>query len=1486
MSKPVNVIRPLIFLLFTTIALLSARENISLEGNDFPAIRSTETRAEWSTSQHFDSNEWMLTACNDGTWITNQVLVMAGGRWPRATAWSAVYASGLWIGATVNSEVRLSAAQWSSEFAPGPILSPGVAADPWDSAYRLYKLNHWDEAGNADYDDWPSDLGAPVDENGKPELPLDQSLFLVYNDLNNDFIFPGGPLGAEVRQTIFGGALSGDDPLNRTVFTTYQIINRSSTEWTDAWFSLWADPDLDGYFNDHIGYDKELNLAYCYNSAAGDDNYAIPPALGFQLLSSNVTTHWDASVRICSETDVYDPGSAEDAYHLQQGLQPNGLPITDPVSGLDTTFMAGGDPVTGGGWIDTIEADKRLLMSFYAGTVAAGDTVEFTLAMTISTGSDNLNSITQLKADVAAIKTAWEGSFSGYTPTDRPILTAEFIQLDPQMPAVEPAGTVEGWLELKNSGNALLTGDLTFDGTVGYSADPASFTIPGGSSQTIRIEFTAPAIEPQLLQVPNDFATIQGAIDNCQPGLLTDSLNIISNDALAGQDNNKNVTTWLIFPGDEILVSTGQYDENLSISGRTVHLHSSDGPEATIINGDGIGNCLIIEDSPGSSIAGFTLQNGSGNTGGGIYCYSENVVITNNIIKDNIATSIGGGIYARGSGWIDHNVITGNSAISGGGVRLSTNGFDLVNNTLAENSSDDGTDLFAYGPYHRIINNILWSTGNNLLVATPGGMPEIEFNIIQDNWVGNSNFSEDPLFVDAAHGDYTLQSGSPAIDAGHPDLNGNGIPYSNDPEDQDPDHTRLDIGAFYLSSGKPTVNPAGFTAALHRTELIDGLSFELENWGDGGLDYELELVSPDSTWLVYKEEPESGNFSGNIWKMRADGSDKTQLTAELLDRDPVWSPDGSQIAFWSYRSGNADIWLMDADGTNLTQLTTDPAYDYEPSWHPSGDYLIIVSSRDNVYTDLYKLYLNGTIERLTNNELKNRTPKYAPDGSQIAVSANLPGGDRDIYIYTADGATYWNISSSDNQDYQPDWSPTGNRVVWASRDFLGSTDLVSNTPAGNDWRSEYPCQTSALYPRYSPDGQYLSFAMSVYTATSGDELFLWHRPFQRQIPVSDNTPLVGEWGIEWSPCGATPTWIGIDHSSGHLEAGNCNTVNVSLNLGSLPPGFHNASVLVRPAGNNVPVAIFPLSFRISDTYAPVITAINDMPNDQGGIVTVRFLSSLHDTDRPQRSTEFYSLWRRLPTNEWEGLTSVGAVGSMDNNILGATLQIATLDNLAFTEFRITAHMDEGTYASESAWGFSWDNLAPPILENISAVNSGGQIDLAWDASSAPDLAEYRIYRGDDNDFEPAENNLVGTTTTNYFGEHLGTAVGQAAYRITAMDIHDNESPPSGVVTVALQTDIDQTLPTEYALRCNYPNPFNPVTSIRYELPRTSTVVLVIYDLQGRQVQTLVDQVQEAGYRSTLWNGTNGFGEAVSAGVYFYRLQAGNFVQTKKMILLK
>ncbi len=168
--------------------------------------------------------------------------------------------------------------------------------------------------------------------------------------------------------------------------------------------------------------------------------------------------------------------------------------------------------------------------------------------------------------------------------------------------------------------------------------------------------------------------------------------------------------------------------------------------------------------------------------------------------------------------------------------------------------------------------------------------------------------------------------------------------------------------------------------------------------------------------------------------------------------------------------------------------------------------------------------------------------------------------------------------------------------------------------------------------------------------------------------------------------------------------------------------------------------------------------------------------------------------------------------------------------------------------------------------------------------------EYGLYfktNDDDTTVIDATNNWWGSTDSARIEEMIYHHVDNPAYAIIdyvpfaecAFEFDD-----TGQVDVA-ETD-PANLPQSFVLEQNYPNPFNPATTIAYELPRRAHVTLSVYNILGRKLRTLVNVDQTAGRHVAYWDGRDAYGRAAASGIYFYRLEAGYFVQTRKMVLLK
>ncbi|UCH82626.1 MAG: T9SS type A sorting domain-containing protein, partial [Candidatus Latescibacterota bacterium] len=215
-------------------------------------------------------------------------------------------------------------------------------------------------------------------------------------------------------------------------------------------------------------------------------------------------------------------------------------------------------------------------------------------------------------------------------------------------------------------------------------------------------------------------------------------------------------------------------------------------------------------------------------------------------------------------------------------------------------------------------------------------------------------------------------------------------------------------------------------------------------------------------------------------------------------------------------------------------------------------------------------------------------------------------------------------------------------------------------------------------------------------------------------------------------------------------------------------------------------------------------------------------------------------------------------------------------------------------------GYSVDNIAPAEPHGFCVTYNSEQGNvLNWGPSQDNDFLHFNVYReatsgapeGPQGSPSTNASNLAAGTQTLV---HSTTATSwtdpvpegwRYSYSLSVVDIHGNESDRQGPEDV---TGIEDFRPPKtIALYQNVPNPFNPTTVIRYDIDKDGTdVSLIIFDVGGRLVRTLVDEPQDAGKRTVRWEGKDARGNTVSSGVYFYRLTAGNRTLTKKMVLLK
>ena len=412
-----------------------------------------------------DVNDVFARVFNTGAlFFGNETTAGNGYLVPKASGNSPLFAMAFGIGGMVNGELKTAASRYTRrEFWPGP-LNDGAAlpnsADctPYD---RIFVVSRDDvrryiqtrEATN-DLRDWPADLGAPVlDGDGiegnynleggdQPAIYGDQMAWWVMNDVGNAHEETlSNPLGVEVQVSAFAVG-TGIRALKQATFYRYRIINRSSSVIDSAYVMFFMDADLGDATDDWAGSDTTLSMGYTYNSDSNDSVYGIPPAHGYQIVQGPVglpNGRDDDDNGVIDEAgerlratavscygkfvnpEANDPRFASEYYNCMQGRWLYGTPMT--ASGLGyqtdgpiTVFAFPADPVENECWTMANDCegssvggyDIRLYVSSGPFRLSPGQSEEVVFALPFGQGSDNLDSVTQLRFAAFATRGAWE----------------------------------------------------------------------------------------------------------------------------------------------------------------------------------------------------------------------------------------------------------------------------------------------------------------------------------------------------------------------------------------------------------------------------------------------------------------------------------------------------------------------------------------------------------------------------------------------------------------------------------------------------------------------------------------------------------------------------------------------------------------------------------------------------------------------------------------------------------------------------------------------------------------------------------------------------------------------------------------------------------------------------------------------------------------------------------------------------------------------
>ena len=317
-----------------------------------------------------------------------------------------------------------------------------------------------------------------------------------------------------------------------------------------------------------------------------------------------------------------------------------------------------------------------------------------------------------------------------------------------------------------------------------------------------------------------------------------------------------------------------------------------------------------------------------------------------------------------------------------------------------------------------------------------------------------------------------------------------------------------------------------------------------------------------------------------------------------------------------------------------------------------------------------------------------------------------------------------------------------------------------------------------------------------------------------------------------------------------------------------------------------------LTFSTPSNTSPIISTIDDLSinEDASGNITLSATdadgdaitySAVSNTNAVATSISSSTL-TLTPQANWNGEATIKAYAS-DGSSKDSTL------------FKLSVNP-----VNDAPTAFNWISSATDTI-NITKTNFQDSYNLQWSESIDVDkeTVNYILYAGTGS----SEKDIVYDTTNasvlipymafleNTFEQIPMLSAATVRFSVKATDGIDtvNITGEDRMVYVNrydyLSTD-DIVAPTDYALHDNYPNPFNPTTQIRFDMPIMGDVRLTIYNMIGQKVKEYQMNGLSAGYHTLTWNATNNLGDPVSAGIYFYQLQTKTFTKTKRMVLLK
>ncbi|MBI5471063.1 MAG: T9SS type A sorting domain-containing protein [Ignavibacteriae bacterium] len=538
---------------------------------------------------------------------------------------------------------------------------------------------------------------------------------------------------------------------------------------------------------------------------------------------------------------------------------------------------------------------------------------------------------------------------------------------------------------------------------------------------------------------------------------------------------------------------------------------------------------------------------------------------------------------------------------------------------------------------------------------------------------------------------------------------------------------------------------------------------------------------------------------------------------------------------------------------------------------------------------------------------------YAGSGSQTGT-ANRWGDYTSMVVDPSDDQTFWYTN-----EYYATTSSTGWRTRIASfqiSDFPTAANVQyfsSTLTGGNGNGSIDPneCDTLSVTIRANGTSGATGVSASLTTTTPGISIVAGTSAYP-DLSVGGTGTNQSAFRISTEPSFVCGTTIAFTLTVTHSAGTDVSTFTLTSGASGTPTQLNNTTSTAIPDNNSTGVDI-PITVSGFTTPIAKVTASFYITHTYDGDLNISLIG---------------------PDNTTVALVSRrGGTGENFGSGCGSQATRTTLDDAATTQISAGAAPFVGSYRPEASltafvgksgaavngiwklhvadvasidtgrvhcWSLFLSPLSctagsgpcPPLpvqLASFTAIRStNASVRLDWMTISEVNNYGFYVERRAEStaSWTEVENSFVaghGTTIVPQSYTFVDATVrpGVWHYRLKQVDLDGSVHYSNSIQVDMLTTVNARNIPTIFALEQNYPNPFNPVTTIRFDLPRLANVSLEVYNELGQRVATLVNEMREAGYHEATFDATN-----LSSGVYFYRINAGTFVQTKKLLVIK